>query len=236
MKLSNKTVLITGGNKGIGLEVTKLFLATECERVIVIGRDFSQFSIKNDCLEIIKCNLANVIEVDNLLKNLPKIDILINNAGVMNSLPYDNYPEDKMAMLMQLNLYTPVKMITELSKTMKEQKFGRIVSVASVAGQIGHPDVWYGISKAGVVNYTKTFARLFENDNIIINAVAPGPVETDMLAVIPEFRKAMIKDSVYSKRFAKASEIAQTIFWLASESPEYLNGSCIDLNNGLNHR
>ena len=232
---NSKIVLITGGNKGIGFELTKLFL-NDNYKTIVVARDFSKFNLKNKLLTTINCDLANKNQVNQLLKKLPKIDILINNAGVMNSLPYDEYPQEDIDHLMQLNLNTPVKMITELSKKMLEQKFGRIVSTASVAGQIGHPDVWYGISKAGVINFTKSFARIFENSGIIINAVAPGPVETKMLDVIPEFRKKTIKEAVYLKRFAYASEVANTIFWLATKSPDYINGSCLDLNNGVNHR
>lgn len=102
---------------------------------------------------------------------------------------------------------------------------------ASLAGQTGHPDVWYGISKAGLLNMTKSFARIFAG-KIVVNAVAPGPAETDMLASIPEPRKEGVLRSVYSGRFARPDEVAQAIVWLAMDSPEYVNGTCIDLNNG----
>ncbi len=184
----------------------------------------------------IECDLSNSSEVEKLLDNLPKIDILINNAGVMNSLPFNDYPQDKLAMLMQLNLYTPVKLISELSKQMMSQNYGRIVNVASVAGQVGHPDVWYGISKAAIINATKSFAQILGGKGIVINAVAPGPVETNMLNVIPEPRKKAVKAAAYLNRFAMAAEVAETIYWLATKSPEYINGTCIDINNGINHR
>jgi 3-oxoacyl-[acyl-carrier protein] reductase len=109
---------------------------------------------------------------------------------------------------------------------------GRIVNNASIAGQIGHPDVWYGISKAGLINATKSFAKLLGPHGIVINAVAPGPVETDMLDVIPEPRKKAIKQAVYTGRFAHADEVAKAMFWLGTDSPDYINGICIDINNG----
>lgn len=109
---------------------------------------------------------------------------------------------------------------------------GRIVNNASIAGEIGHPDVWYGITKAGMINMTKSFAKIFGPSGVVVNAVAAGPVETDMLNVIPEARKAAIKQAVYTGRFAQPSEVADTIFWLATDCPEYINGTCIDINNG----
>ena len=115
----------------------------------------------------------------------------------MNSLPYDNYPEEKMNKIMDINLYAPIEFIKQVSKSMIEAGTGRIVNTASIAGQIGHPDIWYGISKAGIINATKSFAKLLGSKGIVINAVAPGPVETDMMNVIPEQRKKDIKSSVF---------------------------------------
>lgn len=133
---------------------------------------------------------------------------------------------------MNINLYAPIEFIKYVSKSMIDSGNGRIVNTASIAGQIGHPDIWYGISKAGIINATKSFAKLLGAKGIIINAVAPGPVETDMMNVIPEQRKKDIKSNVYLDRFAKPEEVAKTIYWLATDSPEYINGTCIDINNG----
>lgn len=86
--------------------------------------------------------------------------------------------------------------------------------------------------KSLIINATKSFAKLLGPKGIVINAVAPGPVETDMMAVIPEQRKKSIKNSVFIDRFAKAEEVAKAIYWLATDCPEYINGTCIDINNG----
>lgn len=227
-----KTVLITGGNKGIGLECTRLFLENGF-KVIVVARDFNNFEF-NENLDVEKLvyDLTDIEGIKNLVKVSKEVDVLINNAGVMNSIPYDVYSEKDMERLMKLNLYAPIELIKEVSKYMIKKGGGRIVNVASVAGEIGHPDIWYGVSKAGIINATKSFAKLLGPRGIVINAVAPGPVETDMLDVIPEDRKSAIKSSVYLDRFAKPLEVAKAIYWLSTDCPEYINGTCIDINNG----
>jgi len=227
----NKTVLITGGNKGIGLEVTRLFLNLNYN-IIIIARDFNNFEFKNNNkIKQIEFDLSNVDKIAKLISSLEPIDILINNAGVMYSLPYNEYPNDKKESMLKLNIESPIKLIEEVSKNMIKKGRGRIVNNASIAGQIGHPDIWYGITKAGVINATKSFSKIF-NGKIIINAVAPSPVKTDMLNVIPKPRQEAFLKTVIAKRFAKPQEIAKTIVWLATDSPEYINGICIDINNG----
>ena len=231
-EILEKTVLITGGNKGIGLETTEIFLERDY-KVIALGRDFKDFPFdEGENLRKINFNLRDVDDIPNLINSLGEIDILINNAGIMNSVSYNNYPKDDIEKILKVNLEAPIKLITEVSKSMIKNKFGRIVNVASVAGEIGHIDVWYGITKAGLINSTKSFAKILGDKGIIINAIAPGPVETEMLKIIPESRKNSLIASTYTKRFAKPLEIAKVILWLSTEVPEYINGTCIDINNG----
>lgn len=227
-----RTVLVTGGNKGIGLEVTRRFVALG-DTVIVVARDFTALDELNADRIIEKSfDLTQVNQIPALIASLGHIDILVNNAGVMHALPYDDYPTDKLAEILKLNIEAPVALIREVSKSMVENGGGRIVNNASIAGQIGHPDVWYGITKAGLINATKSFAKILGPQGVVINAVAPGPVETQMLDVIPEPRKKEIKSAVYLNRFAEADEVANAIVWLATDSPEYMNGTCLDVNNG----
>jgi 3-oxoacyl-[acyl-carrier protein] reductase len=222
-----KTVLITGGNKGIGLETTKAFVTLGYE-VIVVARDFSDF-IEHESVQQVVFDLTKVDEIPALIASLPPIDILINNAGVMYSIPYQSYSPEKIDSMMKLNLYTPIKLIEEVVKRMPHG--GRIVNNASIAGQIGHPDIWYGMSKAALINATKSFSKIFEG-KIIINAVASSTAETEMRNVVPKDRQEAFLKSVITKRFAYPEEIAKTMVWLATESPEYINGSVIDINNG----
>lgn len=229
----SKKVVITGGNKGIGLESTRMFINLGFE-VIVVARNFSNFElVDSPSVATMPFDLTKTNDIPHLVSEIGDVDILINNAGVMHSLPYDDYPAEKLNQILKLNIEAPVALIREVAKRMIQRETGRIVNVASVAGQIGHPDVWYGITKAGLINATKSFAGILGPKGIVINAVASGPVETDMLDVIPEDRKQTIKSSVYSGRFAKPEEVAQAIVWLATDCPEYINGSCIDVNNGF---
>jgi len=230
--MKNNTILITGGNKGIGLSTTERFLNAG-DTVIVVARNFNNFKFKDHSnVTTIEFDLNNVAEIPDLIAPLAPINILINNAGIMNSLPYDNYPQEKVEEIIRINIEAPVALIREISKSMISKGFGRIINNASIAGEIGHPDIWYGITKAGIINMTKSFAKILGPSGIVVNAVAAGPVETEMLKIIPEQRKKDIKNAVYTGRFAYPEEIADTIYWLATESPEYINGTCIDINNG----
>lgn len=228
-----KTVLITGGNKGIGLEITKIFLEMGY-KVVIVARDFSDSTLIPDSENIIKkpYDLTDIENIPKLVSEIGHVDILINNAGVMFACPYDNYPAEKVEKILKLNIEAPVALIREVSKSMIQKGSGRIVNNASIAGEIGHPDVWYGITKAGLINVTKSFAKILGGKGIVVNAVAAGPVETDMLHVIPEDRKKAVKAAVYLGRFAKPEEVAKAMVWLATDCPEYINGTCIDINNG----
>jgi 3-oxoacyl-[acyl-carrier protein] reductase len=227
-----RNVLITGGNKGIGLSATEKFLHAG-HTVFVLARDFADFPLKDhQQVEMIEYDLYNIAGIPGLVAQLPRIDILLNNAGVMFALPYQEYPQEKIDQILKLNLQAPAALITELSKAMIANGNGRIVNNASIAGQIGHPDIWYGMTKAGLINMTKSFAKILGPKGIVVNAVAAGPVTTDMLAVIPEPRKKAIKEAVYTERFAAPEEVAEAMFWLATDCPEYINGTCIDINNG----
>jgi len=223
--------LVSGGNKGIGLEVTKSLIALGHD-VIVVARDFSHFALaEHKQVTTVVYDLSNISGLAALVASLEPIDILINNAGVMFSLPFNAYGENKKDAILKLNLESPVKLIELISEGMIQRGGGRIVNNASIAGQIGHPDIWYGMTKAALINATKSFAKIF-GEHIVINAVAPSPVDTDMQKVNSKERKEAFLKTVISKRFATAKEVADTIVWLATDAPEYINGSCIDINNG----
>lgn len=227
-----KHILITGGNKGIGLAATKLFL-DHTYKVTIIARDFSTFTLKNPGLSTVSFDLTHLDKIPALITKMGAVDVLVNNAGMVNSLPYDSYPEDKKQYLIKLNLEAPVALIRECAKGMLQKKSGRIVNIASIAGQTGHPDVWYGISKAGLINATKSFAKILGPYGVSINAIAPATVEdTHLFSSLSDTRRVQLKGATVSNRHGNVHEIAQVIYWLATDAPDYINGSCIDVNSG----
>ncbi|WP_319381083.1 SDR family oxidoreductase [Thiomicrorhabdus sp.] len=230
-----RQVLITGGNKGIGLALTEKFIE-HGDLVTIIARDFSNqevFDYRNHPnIRCIRFDLSEVDKLPQLAAQFEQVDVLINNAGLLQTLTYDAYPHTARDYCLNLNLIAPVTLTTLLAdKLQTSPNRGRVVNNASIAGQIGHPDIWYGIAKAGLINATKAFSKAFQG-RILVNAVAPSPTETELLNNIPEHRQQAFLRNTISGRFATAKEVADTIFWLATDSPEYINGVCLDINNG----
>jgi NAD(P)-dependent dehydrogenase (short-subunit alcohol dehydrogenase family) len=163
---------------------------------------------------------------------LGEIDVLVNNAGTLYCHPHDAFPEDDAVEILTVNLRAPVALIEALVPQMRRRKSGRIVNVASVAAFTGHPDLWYGATKAALVNITKSYAGYLGADGILVNAVAPGPTLTDMYERLPQSRKDGVMRSVYSGRPCRPEEVAEVIVWLGTKSPAYLSGTTVDVNNG----
>ena len=122
--------------------------------------------------------------------------------------------------------------IAALAPQMKKRKAGRVVNVGSVAAFTGHPDLWYGVTKAGILNMTKAWAKELGPHGVLVNAVAPGPTQTAMYEQLPQSRKDGVMRSVYSGRVCQPEEVAAAILWLGSSCPEYVNGTTLDVNNG----
>jgi len=227
-----RLALVTGGNRGIGLETTRLLLDAGCD-VRVVARNFADFPLAGDArVRAVPFDLARLDDIPDLVRDIGDVDILVNNAGIMHSLPHDAYPRHKVESLLRVNLEAPVALMGAVGASMAARGGGRIVNNASLAAHTGHPDIWYGISKAGLVNATKSYAKTLGPHGVLVNAVAPGPAETDMLGSVAEARRKAVIGAVYTARFCRALEVAETIAWLALYSPEYMNGTCLDLNNG----
>ncbi|MCK5843968.1 MAG: SDR family oxidoreductase [Victivallales bacterium] len=227
-----KNILVTGATRGVGLALIQA-LTPKRWRIHALGRDFS--SIPNDpARDIVKVeyNLEDVNGIPALVASLPPMDALVNNAGMMLSIPYDDYSRSDAARLMAVNLEAPVWLIREVSRNMIEKKAGRIINNASIAAYNGlYFDIWYGITKAGLINATKTYARILGAHSIAVNSIAPGPIETDMADAIPVERIQGFKTSVPSGRLAKPEEVAEVIRWLVEDAPTYITGACVDVNN-----
>ncbi|MFM9981426.1 MAG: SDR family NAD(P)-dependent oxidoreductase [Burkholderiales bacterium] len=224
------TALVTGAGRGIGLATAKAFLAAGW-RVIALDKDFSRFDATG-AVERLQYDLTDIAGIPAMCASLGEVHTLVNNAGVLYCEPYDAIPEAHKREILAVNLEAPVALIGALSTPMVDRKGGRIVNVGSVAAFTGHPDLWYGITKAGLLNLTKSWATRLGPHGVLVNAVAPGPTHTDMYEQLPQSRKDMVTRSVYSGRAARPDEVAATILWLGTASPDYLNGTTVDCNNG----
>jgi len=224
-----KTALITGAGRGIGLATARGFVKAGW-RVIALDKDFSSFDLEE--ADRIEFDLRNLDRIAGLLENQGEIHTLVNNAGVLYCEPYDAIPEAHRREILTVNLEAPAALIAALAPQMKRRKDGRIVNVGSVAAFTGHPDLWYGITKAGILNLTKSWAKELGPHGVLVNAVAPGPTQTAMYDQLPASRKDGVMKSVYSGRVCRPEEVAAAIVWLGTACPEYVNGTTLDVNNG----
>jgi 3-oxoacyl-[acyl-carrier protein] reductase len=216
-----KTALVTGAARGIGHAVAEALRKGGCK---VIGLDREQCDVVYD--------LSNVGGIATMVEKLGAIDILVNNAGVQTAVSIDKYTDEARRRILAVNLEAPVELIRAASKGMVQRKAGRIINLASVAAYSAHTDLWYGVTKAGVVSFTRSFASYLGPHGIQVNAVAPGPVETDLLKKAqPERIEALMK-AVYTRRVGRPEEVAEAIRWLALEAPETINGAVLDITDG----
>jgi len=220
-----KTALVTGAGRGIGLATAKALSAAGL-RVIGLDLGFPQGS------NGVTYDLEDLQGIPALVESLGAIDILVNNAGVQTAVSIERYTEEARRRILRVNLEAPVELIRALSKQMIERKSGRIVNVASVAAFTAHTDLWYGVTKAGVVSFTRSFASYLGPHGIQVNAVAPGPVETELLRKAQPERIEQLMRNAYTRRTGRPEEIAEAIRWLALEAPVVLNGAVIDVTDG----
>ena len=223
------TALVTGAGRGIGL-ATALLLHQNKFEVIGLDREFP--SDYPAGIKKVIYDLTDIAGIPALIDSLGRIDALVNNAGVQNALPIERYTEAARQRILRVNLEAPVELIRAVSKQMIERRAGRIVSLASIAAWQPHPDLWYGVTKAGIVSMTKSFASYLGRHGIQVNAVAPGPVDTELLKVVDAARREALLKAVYSGRVGRAQEIATAIVWLLTASPPIVNGTILDINDG----
>ncbi len=215
-----KTALVTGAARGIG--------RAAADALQKAGLRVLRLDLQGE----IPYDLTDLAGIPKLVESLGEIDILVNNAGVQNAVPIDHYTDEQRTRILRVNLEAPVELIRAASKRMAARGSGRIVNVASVAAYTPHTDLWYGVTKAGVVSFTRSFASYLGPRGIQVNAVAPGPIDTPLLDKAQPERVAQLMQAVYTRRKGRPEEVAEAIRWLALDAPEILNGAVIDVTDG----
>ena len=242
--LAGKVAVVTGGTRGIGLAIARL-LADDGASVVVSGRDPGRLESGAKELETSGASVLAVAAdagkredadrlVDAAKERFGRLDVLVNNAGITRDQLLVRMKDDDWDQVLDTNLRGVFLMTRAAGKVMMRQKSGRIINISSTAGAMGNPgQVNYSAAKAGVIGLTKASARELAHWNILVNAVAPGLIETDMTAGIPAEAREALMQQVPLKRIGTAREVAEVVRFLAGESAGYITGQVIHVNGGL---
>jgi 3-oxoacyl-(acyl-carrier-protein) reductase len=228
-----RTVLVTGGNRGIGLAIAQAF-AKQGDRVAVTHRG----SGAPEGLFGVQCDITDSDAIDaafTLVENeLGPIEVLVANAGITDDTLLMRMTEEQFERVIDTNLTGAFRVAKRASMKMLRARWGRIIFISSVVGLYGGAgQVNYAASKAGLVGMARSITRELGGRNITANVVAPGFIETEMTAVLPESRKAEIIKAVPAGRLASADEVAAAVTFLASDSAAYISGAVLPVDGGL---
>ncbi|MBI1727208.1 MAG: 3-oxoacyl-[acyl-carrier-protein] reductase [Candidatus Rokubacteria bacterium] len=242
--MAGRVAVVTGGTRGIGLAIARA-LAEDGTSVVVSGRDAARLDSAVAEIETLGASVLGVAAdqskredcdrlVDAAKERFGRIDVLVNNAGITRDQLLVRMKDDDWDQVLDTNLRGVFLMTRAVAKSMMRQKSGRIISIASTAGAMGNPgQVNYSAAKAGVIGLTKAAARELAHWNILVNAVAPGLIETDMAAGIPAEAREALLQQVPLKRVGAAREVAEVVRFLAGDGAAYVTGQTIHVNGGL---
>lgn len=242
-----KTLFISGCNRGIGKAMVELFAKNEHNIIVCNRKQDDEFDAFCDGLqkeygiEIQKyyADLSDEQSIkeclSQLLKSKPRIDVMINNAGVVDKGLLQMTPIQKIRDVFQINFFAHVQLIQSISRLMMRQKSGVIINMASIGGIDAYPAyVSYGCSKAAVIYLTKTLAQEFAPYGIRVNALAPSMVKTRMQEQMGEEANEEIMRRTALKRNAEPEEIAKLALFVASDDSAFITGQIIRIDGGLN--
>ncbi|MET0990401.1 MAG: 3-oxoacyl-ACP reductase FabG [Glaciihabitans sp.] len=228
-----RTVLITGGNRGIGFAIAEEFIALG-HRVAVTARSGSgpegSMTVQADVTDAASIDAAfTAVEAE-----LGPVEVVVANAGVTRDMLMMRMSDDDFTSVIDTNLNGSFRVVKRASKGMLKARFGRIILVSSVVGLLGSAgQVNYSASKSALVGLARSVTRELGARGITANVVAPGFIETDMTAQLPEAQQADYKKSIPAGRFASPTEVARVITWLAGDDAGYISGAVIPVDGGL---
>jgi len=243
--LKGKTAVITGASRGIGRAVALMMAESGADiSVIFSGNEAAaneviesaeKFGVKAKAYQ---CDVADFsqskIVCENIFKEFGKVDILINNAGITKDGLLLAMSETDFDSVIDVNLKGAFNFARHLSRYIMKSPAGRIINISSVsgiAGNVGQAN--YSASKAGLIGLTKTIAKELASRNVTCNAIAPGFIETDMTAALPEAVLEKVQTAIPLKRMGKAEEIASLALFLASDAAAYITGEVIKVDGGM---
>lgn len=247
LDFSGKTVLVTGGERGIGKRIC-LDFALHGANVIINYPYIEELKEAEKTLNeinnigskaiILRADVKNVGEIDEMvlqaIKEFGRIDILVNNAGITKDNLLIKMSLNDWQQVIDINLTGTFNCTKRVIKEMMKNKYGRIVNISSIMGLIGNPgQANYAASKAGIIAFTKSVAKEFGSRNITANVVAPGYVKSPMTDSLPETIKEAFLDKVIIKRFGEAEDISNAILFLASSLANYITGQVLVVDGGL---
>lgn len=245
MNFENKTAVITGGSRGIGLAIAKklaegganiavLYVGDETEGKAAKA-ELEQYGTK---VEQYFCDVSDFEKskavCEQVIEEFGVVDILINNAGITRDKLVLNMDEKDFDAVINVNLKGTFNMIKHFYKHFMKNRGGRIVSTSSIVGLIGNAgQANYSASKAGIIGLTKSVARELAGRNVTVNAVAPGYIGTDMTNVLPDKVKETMKAQIPAKRIGTPEDVANVVAFLCSDEAAYVTGEVIRVDGGL---
>lgn len=251
MKVKDKVVLITGAGSGIGRETAIVFAKNGAKVVVTDVDEKAGKETVDEIVKIlaedpdnrgdaffIKLDVSNREQTRQVAKEVidkyGEIDVLINNAGIIQDALVTKMTEDNWNRVIDIDLKGPFNMVQSVIDNMIEHKIGEIINVSSIVGVYGNVgQANYAAAKAGLIGLTKTLAKELGRKGIRVNAVAPGFIQTHMTSALPEKILEMMKEKTPLKRLGQPSDVANTLLFLASDEANFINGTVIPVDGGL---
>lgn len=239
-----KVAIVTGASRGIGRSIA-LALAAEGAKIVAVdvvpeGVEALAAEIKANGGEAvgIQGNVTLTADAEKMVEAavgaFGRLDILVNNAGITRDGMLLRMKDEDWDAVLNVNLKGAFLCTRAASKVMSKQRYGRIINIASIVGQMGNAaQANYCASKAGIIGLTKSNARELAKRNVTVNAVAPGFIATDMTDVLPEKVKQELSAQIPMERLGSADDIAHAVLFLAMERSAYITGQVIGVNGGM---